>query len=202
MVLQEFLDFEENLVWMTISSSFNHLLAVLTKTFYNCISLPIKLHQFIFHDSDWTLHVVGFISSHVTFITLTKTYKWIWFHPWQSTLNTTLNDSLSMAFGRSGFLLVCHLWHSNSSHLKYEVKALCYSYYICTLAMSRYVVLRIPPLVHLCQICIYLNTHNLERGDTVQVTMQKPYIKYKIISSSRSCHIYYKSFHYGKHEKF
>jgi hypothetical protein len=32
--------------------------------------------------------------------------------------------------------------------------------------------------------------------------MQKPYIKYKIISSSRSWHIYYKSFHYGKHEKF
>jgi hypothetical protein len=27
---------------------------------------------------------------------------------------------------------------------------------------------------------------NLERGDTVQVTMPKPYIKYKIISSSRS----------------
>jgi hypothetical protein len=27
---------------------------------------------------------------------------------------------------------------------------------------------------------------NLERGDTVQFTMQKPYIKYKIISSSRS----------------
>ena len=27
---------------------------------------------------------------------------------------------------------------------------------------------------------------NLERGDTVQVTMAKPYIKYKIISSSRS----------------
>jgi hypothetical protein len=27
---------------------------------------------------------------------------------------------------------------------------------------------------------------NLERGDTVQVTMSKPYIKYKIISSSRS----------------
>jgi hypothetical protein len=29
-------------------------------------------------------------------------------------------------------------------------------------------------------------TVNLERGDTVQVTMPKPYIKYKIISSSRS----------------
>ena len=27
---------------------------------------------------------------------------------------------------------------------------------------------------------------NLERGDTVQFTIQKPYIKYKIISSSRS----------------
>jgi hypothetical protein len=27
---------------------------------------------------------------------------------------------------------------------------------------------------------------NLERGDMVQVTMQKPYIKYKIISSGRS----------------
>jgi hypothetical protein len=27
---------------------------------------------------------------------------------------------------------------------------------------------------------------NLERGDTVQVTMPKPYIKYKIIPSSRS----------------
>ena len=25
--------------------------------------------------------------------------------------------------------------------------------------VARYVVLRIPPLVHLCQICIYLNTH-------------------------------------------
>jgi hypothetical protein len=43
---------------------------------------------------------------------------------------------------------------------------------------------------------------NLERGDTVQVTMQKPYIKYKIISSSRSWDICYKSFYYGKHEKF
>jgi hypothetical protein len=42
----------------------------------------------------------------------------------------------------------------------------------------------------------------LERGDTVQVAMQKSYIKYKIISSSRSGDICYKSFHYGKHEKF
>jgi hypothetical protein len=25
--------------------------------------------------------------------------------------------------------------------------------------VARYVVLRIPPLIHLCQICIYLNTH-------------------------------------------
>ena len=25
--------------------------------------------------------------------------------------------------------------------------------------VARYVMLRIPPLVHLCQICIYLNTH-------------------------------------------
>ena len=25
--------------------------------------------------------------------------------------------------------------------------------------VTRYVVLRIPPLIHLCQICIYLNTH-------------------------------------------
>jgi hypothetical protein len=41
-----------------------------------------------------------------------------------------------------------------------------------------------------------------ERGDTVQVTMQKPYIKYKIISSSRSWDICYKSFYYGKHEQF
>ena len=43
---------------------------------------------------------------------------------------------------------------------------------------------------------------NLERGDTVQVTMQKPYIKYKINSSSRSWDICCESFHYGKHEKF
>jgi hypothetical protein len=34
---------------------------------------------------------------------------------------------------------------------------------------------------------------NLERGDMVQVTMPKPYIKYKIISSSRSRDICYKS---------
>jgi hypothetical protein len=34
---------------------------------------------------------------------------------------------------------------------------------------------------------------NLERGDTVQVTMPKPYIKYKIISSSRSWDICYES---------
>jgi hypothetical protein len=34
---------------------------------------------------------------------------------------------------------------------------------------------------------------NLERGDTVQVTMPKPYIKYKIISSSRSRDICYES---------
>ena len=34
---------------------------------------------------------------------------------------------------------------------------------------------------------------NLERKDTVQVTMPKPYIKYKIISSSRSWDICYKS---------
>jgi hypothetical protein len=27
------------------------------------------------------------------------------------------------------------------------------------LPVARYVVLRIPPLIHLCQICIYLNTH-------------------------------------------
>ena len=45
--------------------------------------------------------------------------------------------------------------------------------------VARYVVLRIPQLVHLCSV-------NLDRGDTVQVTMPKPYIKYKIISSSRS----------------
>ena len=32
-----------------------------------------------------------------------------------------------------------------------------------------------------------------ERGDTVQVTMPKPYIKYKIISSSRSRDICYES---------
>ena len=25
--------------------------------------------------------------------------------------------------------------------------------------VARYVVLRMPPLIHLCQICIYLNTH-------------------------------------------
>ena len=36
-------------------------------------------------------------------------------------------------------------------------------------------------------------TVNLERGDTVQVTMPKPYIKYKIISSSRSWDICYES---------
>ena len=30
---------------------------------------------------------------------------------------------------------------------------------ISTQDVARYVVLRIPPLVHLCQICIYLNTH-------------------------------------------
>jgi hypothetical protein len=35
--------------------------------------------------------------------------------------------------------------------------------------------------------------HVLERGDTVQVTMPKPYIKYKIISSSRSWDICYES---------
>jgi hypothetical protein len=34
---------------------------------------------------------------------------------------------------------------------------------------------------------------NLERGDTAQVTMPKPYIKYKIISSSRSWDICYES---------
>jgi hypothetical protein len=34
---------------------------------------------------------------------------------------------------------------------------------------------------------------NLERGDTVQVTIPKPYIKYKIISSSRSRDICYES---------
>jgi hypothetical protein len=34
---------------------------------------------------------------------------------------------------------------------------------------------------------------NLERGDMVQVTMPKPYIKYKIISSSRSWDICYES---------
>jgi hypothetical protein len=34
---------------------------------------------------------------------------------------------------------------------------------------------------------------DLERGDTVQVTMPKPYIKYKIISSSRSRYICYES---------
>jgi hypothetical protein len=32
--------------------------------------------------------------------------------------------------------------------------------------------------------------------------MQEPYIKYKIISSSRSWDICYKSFYYSKHEKF
>ena len=36
-------------------------------------------------------------------------------------------------------------------------------------------------------------TVNLERGDTIQVTMPKPYIKYKIISSSRSWDICYES---------
>jgi hypothetical protein len=35
-----------------------------------------------------------------------------------------------------------------------------------------------------------------------QVTMPKPCIKYKIISSSRSWDICYENFHYGKHEKF
>jgi hypothetical protein len=45
---------------------------------------------------------------------------------------------------------------------------------------------------------------NLERGDAVQVTMPKPYpyIKYKIISSSRSWDNCCESFHYSKHEKF
>jgi hypothetical protein len=43
---------------------------------------------------------------------------------------------------------------------------------------------------------------NLESGNMVQVTMPKSYIKYKIISSSRSWDICYKSFYYGKHEKF
>jgi hypothetical protein len=42
---------------------------------------------------------------------------------------------------------------------------------------------------------------SLERGDTVQVTMPKPYIKYKIISSCRSWDTSYENFHYGKHEK-
>jgi hypothetical protein len=39
-------------------------------------------------------------------------------------------------------------------------------------------------------------------GGKVQVTMPKPYIEYKIISSSRSRDNCYESFHYGKHEKF
>jgi hypothetical protein len=46
---------------------------------------------------------------------------------------------------------------------------------------SRYVMLRIPPTHSFVSRCAV----NLERGDTVQVTMPKPYIKYKIISSSR-----------------
>ena len=36
----------------------------------------------------------------------------------------------------------------------------------------------------------------------IQVTMPKPYIKYKLISSSRSWDICYESFHYDKHEQF
>ena len=40
------------------------------------------------------------------------------------------------------------------------------------------------------------------RGDTVQVTMPKQYIKYKIISSGRSWDICYENVHYGKHGKF
>jgi hypothetical protein len=44
---------------------------------------------------------------------------------------------------------------------------------------------------------LYISQHslpenNLERGDTVQFTMQKPYIKYKITSSSRNWDICYK----------
>jgi hypothetical protein len=38
-------------------------------------------------------------------------------------------------------------------------------------------------------------------GDTVKVPMPKPYIKYKIISSSKSWDICYKNFHYGKHDR-
>jgi hypothetical protein len=36
--------------------------------------------------------------------------------------------------------------------------------------VARYVVLRIPPLVHLCQICIYLNTHYQKMEAEISVT--------------------------------
>jgi hypothetical protein len=40
---------------------------------------------------------------------------------------------------------------------------------------------------------VFLIAVNRERGDTVQVTMPKPYIKYQIISSSRSWDICYEN---------
>jgi hypothetical protein len=53
----------------------------------------------------------------------------------------------------------------------------------------RYSFLEIPQRITMREVWAEINGQivvNLERGDTVQVTMQKPYIKYKIISSSRS----------------
>jgi hypothetical protein len=51
-----------------------------------------------------------------------------------------------------------------------------------------------------CYISMRRCAINLERGDTVQVTMPKPYIKYKIISSCRSwdnCYVFDIWFLYG-----
>ena len=62
---------------------------------------------------------------------------------------------------RQYFLLVYFVLHRKS-----EMQLVCRNEHgqlgirFCfTQDVARYVVLRIPPLVHLCQICIYLNTH-------------------------------------------
>jgi hypothetical protein len=55
--------------------------------------------------------------------------------------------------------------------------------------------------IHRIWTAVQNNIKDVHRGgDMVQVTMPKPYIKYKIISSSRSGDICYENFHYGKHE--
>jgi hypothetical protein len=82
----------------------------------------------------------------------------------------TFVTDISASTGRNDLIFDIWLWHGDlyrvSPFQAYRTSTSClpcdlefkYSYMVKQ-DVACYVVLRIPPLVHLCQICIYLNTH-------------------------------------------